>query len=183
MKRVLSLFLLFPSLFIMSSLSSCSSQVDNVFGEVLVENITNAFVIDSLEHTQYWNDNDYWDFSSVKVHIEYNEDSSVDIPINSTYFDYYVSPSSPTGLPITNEGETISITVFDITFTDDKNNTLNIESHVFSNITIVEYPYKNLTFASGKIIVTLIIIIGFIIFFPLLLIFLDRKRRKENVGK
>lgn len=111
----------------------CASCSDPAL--VRKDGLVSVTVNDNLQHTQYWEKNDTWDFSGVTVTLVYDDASEIQIPFLCRYISFKCEPQVPSlTFPKMTE-----VTVYDVVYTDYRNVTHNAAGRTFP-ITTVPYP-------------------------------------------
>ena len=131
----------------------------------------------NITHTQYWDQNDEWDLTGLKVDLYYSDNSTISIDAKSEYVLCEFYPTSPNGL----SHDVSEFKILSATYIDYKGVKHDIPPITIQGIQIVDYPYKdNETVVLKKVLRDSIILLFVCGVFIVLFVCLYQKSKKQN---
>lgn len=130
--------------------------------------IENAYVVDYLQHYQYWDKNDCWDLDSVNINILLKDGECLKVPINNEVISYRCVPEKPDD--VSSENNQLTIANIKIKVQDG---VYVVQNHIFEVIT-VPAPEKT-TVTSGGLIICIVPLV-----FTLCLLFVKKRLNYEK---
>lgn len=127
---------MFKYLFLFISFLLCSCGI-NEEKPIVKDGIANIVLSDKLEHGQYYEKNDSWDFSSLYLIITFDNGETEKLPLNSKFVEYSFTPEAPA----LTEPKMYYVTVYNVVYIDYKNDKHDVPSKNYS-IWTIPYPYN-----------------------------------------